>query len=143
MIYGVRVTAGQEELVGEVISRKAQNEGLEIYSVLLSPGIRGYILVEAKDELTVRKAVAGVSHVKGVVQGAADLSQIEGMLEAKPLMAEIKPGMIVKLIAGPFKGEKARVIRVDPQKEEVTVELVEAAIKIPVTVEAQYVKVEG
>ena len=52
-----------------------------------------------------------------------------------------KAGMKVELIAGPFKGEKAKVMRVNDAKEEVTVELLEAAVKIPVTLHAEHIRI--
>lgn len=47
----------------------------------------------------------------------------------------------MELIAGPFKGERAKVIRVDESKEEVVLELIEAAVPIPVTVKADQVRI--
>ena len=48
---------------------------------------------------------------------------------------------IVELISGPFKGEKARVVRVDLKKEELTIELFEATVPIPVTIRGDSIKV--
>ncbi|MBO5003129.1 transcription elongation factor Spt5, partial [Methanocorpusculaceae archaeon] len=45
------------------------------------------------------------------------------------------------LIAGPFKGEKAVVKRVDHTKEEITVELYESIVPIPITVRGDNVRV--
>jgi transcriptional antiterminator NusG len=50
-------------------------------------------------------------------------------------------GDIVELIAGPFKGEKARVQQIDESKEEITVELFESVVPIPVTVRGDSVRV--
>ena len=50
-------------------------------------------------------------------------------------------GNIVEVISGPFKGEKARVQRIDQAKEEVTVELFEAMVPIPITVRGDHVRV--
>jgi transcriptional antiterminator NusG len=53
----------------------------------------------------------------------------------------IVEGDIVELIAGPFKGEKARVQQIDENKEEITVELFEAMVPIPVTIRGDHVRV--
>ena len=45
------------------------------------------------------------------------------------------------MISGPFKREQAKVIRIDKTKEEVVVELLEAAVSIPITVKMDSVKV--
>ena len=47
----------------------------------------------------------------------------------------------MELISGPFKGEKARVQQIDQTKEEITVELIEAMVPIPVTVKGDSVRV--
>jgi transcriptional antiterminator NusG len=56
-------------------------------------------------------------------------------------MKSIKEGMNVELIAGPFKGSKAKVLRVNDAKEEVTVELLDEAVKIPVTIHAEHIRI--
>jgi len=53
----------------------------------------------------------------------------------------ITEGAVVELISGPFKGEMARVKRVDQTKEEITVELFEAMVPIPITVRGDNVRV--
>ena len=53
----------------------------------------------------------------------------------------IKKNDIVEIISGPFKREKAKISRIDEQKEEVVVELLEAAVPIPVTLKMDSVKV--
>ncbi len=148
MIWGIRTTAGQEMFVAELIAEKAKKlEGGQVVSVIVPPSqkgvIKGYILVEATDEITLRRLVRGTPHAKGVVPGAIPVSEIEGLLQQEPLMKELKVGQIVKIISGPFKGMKAKILRVDPQKEEVTVEPLESAIKIPVTIEAASVVIES
>ena len=107
------------------------------------PGLKGYILVEADNEMTVRRGIANTPHIKGrgIVGGEVKIDELSSLLEAKPLMKSIKAGQKVELITGPFKGEKARVIRVNDTKEEVTVELLEAAVKIPVTIKAEHIRI--
>ena len=48
---------------------------------------------------------------------------------------------IVELISGPFKGERAKVVRIDESREEVVLELIEAAVPIPVTVKADQIRI--
>jgi transcriptional antiterminator NusG len=45
------------------------------------------------------------------------------------------------MIAEPFKKEKAKVIRIDKQKEEVVVSLLGAVVPLPVTVKLDNVRV--
>lgn len=143
MIFPVRTTVGQESLVVDIINNRIKNEDLAIYSISVIPGLKGYVLIEAQDELTVRRGITNTPHVKGqgIVKGAVNINELGSLLESKPLMQSITEGAKVELIAGPFKGEKAKVLRVNPTKEEVTVELQEAAVKIPVTIKAEHIRI--
>ncbi|MEK6821557.1 MAG: transcription elongation factor Spt5 [archaeon] len=143
MIYTVRTTVGQETMAIDILAARAKKEGLAIYSMAIMPGLKGYMLIEADHENTVQRNIAGISIVKGrgVVAGQVKIEELSTIFSSKPLMDNIKPDQKVELIAGPFKGEKARVIRVNDTKEEVTVELLEATVKIPVTVKAETIRV--
>lgn len=61
-------------------------------------------------------------------------------LTPKPPVAGIKEADIVEIVAGPFKGEKARVKYIDQLKEEITVELLDAPISIPITVRGDHIR---
>ncbi len=143
MIFTVRTTVGQESLVVDILANKIRKDDLNIYTFCVIPGLKGYILVEADNEMTVRRGIANTPHIKGrgIVGGEVKLEELSSLLEAKPLMKSIKAGQKVELIAGPFKGEKARVMRVNDTKEEVTVEMLEAAVRIPVTIKAEHIRI--
>jgi transcriptional antiterminator NusG len=143
MIFPVRTTVGQEQLVVDILSSKIAKEDLNIYSIAVVPGLKGYILIEADNEITLRRGITDTPHIKGsgIVKGAVNIDELSGLLESKPLMKSIQEGQKVEIISGPFKGEKAKVTRVNQSKEEVTVELLEAAVKIPVTIKAENIKI--
>jgi len=143
MIFPVRTTVGQEQLVVDILSSKIAKEELNIYSIAVVPGLKGYILIEADNEVTLRRGITDTPHIKGsgIVKGAVKIEELSGLLESKPLMKTLNEGMKVEIISGPFKGEKAKITRVNQSKEEVTVELMEAAVKIPVTIKAENIKV--
>ncbi len=143
MIFTIRTAVNQEAMVADILAAKSKKEGLEVFAIAVVPGLRGYIMVEADNENTVQRAIVGVSHVKGrgVVAGEVKIEELAKVFANKPIMETIQAGQRVELIAGPFKGEKARVIRVNDTKEEVTVELLEAMVKIPVTISAEHIRV--
>lgn len=143
MIFPVRTTVGQEQLVVDILSSKIVKEDLNIYSIAVVPGLKGYILIEADNEITLRRGITDTSHIKGsgIVKGAVNIEELSALLESKPLMKSIQEGQKVEIVSGPFKGEKAKVTRVNQAKEEVTVELLEAAVKIPVTIKAENIKI--
>ncbi len=55
-------------------------------------------------------------------------------MEVKKIEIKVNKGDVVEIIGGPFKNEKGKVTRVDEAKEELTIELLEAAIPIPITI---------
>lgn len=63
------------------------------------------------------------------------------MLEQVKIEMNIRKNDIVEIISGPFKRENAKVIRINKPKEEIVVELLEAAVPIPITVKMDAVKV--
>ncbi len=102
--------------------------------------LRGYLLVEAEDELSVRQAAVRIPHIKGVLSKPMNPDELTIIVEKKPAALAFKKGDIVELMSGPFKGEKAKVIRIDENKEEVTVELTEVAVPIPVTIKISIIR---
>jgi len=140
-IYAVRTTVGQEQSVIEMIAAKVYKRQADVRSLLAPLTLKGYVFVEAVDEGAVGEAIMGVPHVRGIVEGDISLKEIEHFLEPKPAVTGLEKGDIIELIAGPFKGERARVIRLDKVKEEITIELLEATVPIPVTVRGDHVRV--
>lgn len=141
MIFGIRTTIGQEKIVIDILQGKIKAEGEEIHSIIVIDSLRGYLFVEASTEAEVRKLIYKAPHVRGLVKGGMGITELEHFLEVKPLTAGIERGDTVELTSGAFKGEKARVIRVDVGKEKITVEIIEAVVPIPVTVDASNVRV--
>jgi len=63
------------------------------------------------------------------------------MLEPKIEEINIEIGDVVEIIGQTFKGEQAKVTRIDKAKGEVVVSLLGASVPIPVTVKIDNVKV--
>ena len=140
-IYALKTTINQEKAVGDTIAYKAKKHKVGVVAVLSPPELRGYVLIEAFDRDALEKLIKGVPHARGLVAGETALTEVEHFLTPKPAVAGIAEGDIVELVAGPFKGERARVQRIDAAKEEITVELFEAMVPIPVTVRGDNVRV--
>ncbi|MFA5077031.1 MAG: transcription elongation factor Spt5 [Candidatus Micrarchaeia archaeon] len=141
MIYIVRVTTGQEKIVAEMLAKKAKASKLAVYSVVSVENIKGYIFVEASDENEITKLVQKMKNAKGFLKKPVELAEIEGLIKASNQQAAaIALGDIVEMTSGPFKGERARVIKTEEAKDELTVELMEVAVPIPVTIKSKTVK---
>lgn len=141
-IFGIRTAANREDQVVDFLNAKLQkNTDLEVYAVVRPHGMRGYIFVEAKSKIAAEQALGGVSYARGVLPEEIPYQEIEHMLEQVKIEMNIRKADIVEIISGPFKRENAKVIRINKQKEEVVVELLEAAVPIPITVKMDAVKV--
>ncbi len=141
MIHTIRVTSGQEKIIAEILMKKAKAEKLEIYSIVHIENVKGYLFVEAADENTVVKLIQKVKHIKGFLKRPITAAEIEKLVKAEKQPAMIiESGDIVEMSSGPFKGERAKVLKIDEAKDEITVELVEVAVPIPVTVKSKMVK---
>ena len=103
--------------------------------------MRGYIFIEATSKLDAENALQGVPYARGILPTEIPYPEIEHMLEQVKIEMNIRKNDIVEVIAGPFKRENAKVIRVNKQKEEIVVELLDAAVPIPITVKMDAVKV--
>ncbi|HUW67152.1 MAG TPA: transcription elongation factor Spt5 [Candidatus Nanoarchaeia archaeon] len=140
-IFVVKTTANQERSVTNLIEMMAKKENLAIRSILAPDELKGYILVEAESADMVEQAIQTLPHARSIIKGASTLKEVEHFLTPKTAVVGITEGSIVELITGPFKGEKARVKRVDETHEEITVELFEAMVPIPITVRGDNVRV--
>jgi transcriptional antiterminator NusG len=88
----------------------------------------------------VDELIRGVRYARQRVDGVVTQTEVEHYLETKPAIEGLAEGTLVDVVAGPFRGMQARVIRVDTSKEEVTIEILEAAFSLPITVHADYVR---
>ena len=104
--------------------------------------MRGYIFVEADSRSDAEQAAFRVPYARGLLSHTLDYREIEHMLEkSKKVEMNIRKGDIAEIISGPFRREKCKISRVDKGKEEVVVELLEAAVPIPITLKMDAIKV--
>ncbi|MEK6932339.1 MAG: transcription elongation factor Spt5 [Nanoarchaeota archaeon] len=140
-IYALRTTANREEQVLEFVSGNAKKRNLQVYSLTHPHGMKGYIFIEAESADEVERAYHGVPYARGLLKQPVNYQEIEHMLEQAKTQLNMQINDIVEIISGPFKKEKAKITRIDKQKEEIIVELLEAAVPIPITVKMDSVKV--
>jgi transcriptional antiterminator NusG len=162
-LFAVRTTGGQEKLVMKILEsrmkldeqdeeekQKSQEEGKEIelkdtrlkniQSVLLVDDLKGYVVVEAEGVSSMFNAIQGIRHIRGQLRGELQYSEIENYLIKKSTVSELSVDNSVEIIAGPFKGMKATISRIDHEKEEATVVLLDAPYQLPVTIDANFLK---
>ena len=138
--FAIRTTGGQERMVADMLYTKVTAKKIGIRSVMVLESFKGYIIVEAPDSNVAYEALAGIRHVRGQIRGDLPFKDIEGYLIKKPTVTELSIDDTVEVIAGPFKSMKAKITRVDYEKQEATVVLLDSPYQIPVTVDANYLK---
>ena len=153
-LYILKTSIGQEQNVAKEIRARLSGTGSledvqnEIFSVLQPHHMKGYVFVEASAKHHVEKLIGrvGVSatpmkNCRKVLDGESPLIDILPYLEPKAATSGIEEGNIVEIRGGAFKGAAARVIGVSESKEEVTVELFEAAVPVALNIRADQVRV--
>ena len=139
-LFAVRTTGGQEKIVMRLLEARIKMGKINIQSAVLLSDLKGYVVVEAQDASAMFDAVQGIRHVRGQLRGELTYNEIEKYLIKKSTVSELAVENTVEIIGGPFKGMKATITRLDQEKEEATVILLDASYQLPVTVDANYLK---
>jgi len=140
VIYAIKTIIGRENIVIEAMAGKVKAKGLNVKAMVHPEEIKGYVFVEGELR-DVEEMIREIPHARGILRKTVSITDIKRFLEPKKVEIKINEGDIVEVIGGPFKGEKGKVTRYDSTKVEVTIELIEITVPIPVTVNAGLVKV--
>lgn len=153
-LYILKTSMGQEQNVSREIRARLSGTGSlrdiqdKIFGVLSPSYLKGFVFIEATALHHVEKLIGrvGVSatpmkNCRKVLDGESPLRDILPYLEPKAATAGIEEGNIVEISGGAFKSATARVIGVSESKEEVTVELFEAAVPVALNIRADQVRV--
>jgi transcription termination/antitermination protein NusG len=143
-IFAIKTTSKQERTVADNIKKAIDTKATDVrvLAIIVPDELKGYVLIETPEQMNrIEQLVEKVPHARTVVYGETTLAEVAHFLVPKPVVSGISEGTIVELIAGPFKGEKAVVKRIDSGKEEITVELYESVLPIPITVRGDNVRV--
>jgi len=140
-IFTIKTQVGKEQNTAELLNSRADKSKIEIPSILVTPELRGYIFLESYDKERIKDMIKTVSYARNMLEGDIPIGQIEHFLVPASAVAKIAEGDVVEMVAGPFRGETAKVTHIDDTKEEITVELFESVVPIPITVRGEQVRV--
>ncbi len=141
MLFTIKTVVGRENIVIDNVATKARQQNIAGVKAFIHPEeIKGYVFVEG-DIKDIEVAVQDIPHVRGLIKKGIPMEQVERYMQPKTVVVELSLGDILEVVGGPFKGEKGKVTRFDKVKREVTMELLEAAVPIPVTVSVEFIKV--
>ena len=124
-----------------MIVDRAEKKNINVFSVFRPHGLRGYIFLEAENRESAEEAAFDLPYVKGIIGKTINYEEIKNMIEPSVENISIKEGDIIEMTGSTLKGEKAKVLRIDKQKEEVVVSLLGAVVPLPVTVKLDNIKV--
>jgi len=139
-VLAIKTSRGYEREVADTLNARTDEKADVVFALLVPSSLRGYVFAEGMSFEGVREMLKGIRKARGLVDGETTLKEVEPLLVPKITVEGFVEGAIVELISGPFKGEKARVKKIDQAKEEITVELIEAVVPIPVTVRGDHVR---
>jgi len=140
-IFTIKTQVGKEQNTAELVNSRADKSKIEIPSILVTPELRGYIFIESYDKERIRDMIKTISYARNMLEGDIPIEQIEHFLVPASAVAKIAEGDVVEMVSGPFRGETAKVTHIDDTKEEITVELFESVVPIPITVRGEQVRV--
>ncbi|MBI4163168.1 MAG: transcription elongation factor Spt5 [Candidatus Aenigmarchaeota archaeon] len=141
MLATIRITTGRENVVIESLSSRIKNANIPIKSIIHPEELRGYIFIEGESE-EIESAIKNVPHIRGLINKPVPLNQVERFLVPEKSEVKFEIGDIIEIVSAQFKGEKGKITRVDDTKNMITVEFLEAAIPIPVTIPMNSVRME-
>lgn len=140
-ILTIKTQVGKEQNTADLINSRADKSKIRIPSILVTPELRGYIFMESYNKERIKDMVKTVSYARNMLEGDIPIEQIEHFLVPASAVAKITEGDVVEMVSGPFRGETAKVTHIDDTKEEITVELFESVVPIPITVRGEQVRV--
>ncbi len=140
MFFAIRTTARQEPNVALMIEVHAKTRNLPIHSIIVPPDLRGYVILETVGLHIVYEAIRGLKHVRGRAAGTLRWEDLEKMLKPKPLIEILQIGEEVEIVAGPFRGMRAKIVDIDKARNEVSLNVLEASYPLTITVPVDYVR---
>ena len=141
MIFIIKVTTNKEDKAMEMIADRVEKKNINVFALARPHGLKGYIILESVDKESAEEVAFNLPYVKGIIGKTLEFKEIEAMIKPKVEEMNIALGDIVEIIGQPFRGEQAKVTRIDKTKGEVVVSLLGASVPIPVTVKLDNVKV--
>jgi len=139
-IFPVKTTGGQEKTVATFVAKRAIQKNKPIYAVLALDTWKGYVLFESATSQAVDESIQGFKHVRSKIPGMMQYQDIDKFLVVKSMVAELNEGDTVEIVSGPFKSMRAKITRLEKEKQEVTVILLDTAYQMPISLDAAYLK---
>jgi transcription termination/antitermination protein NusG len=140
MILIARNTVGREKTVLDSLQIKISSRGEGIKAVFSPAEIKGYLFIEGDSKEKMLDIIKEIHNIRGVLDKEVDPKTLKKYFEIKEEKIDYELGDIVEVVGGPFKREKAKIIRLIEQKREAKIELIDAVVPIPITIKIDLLK---
>lgn len=138
----VRTAPGREEKFMQSAYKlifKKEDHG--IYALFRPELVKGYVFVEGQSLTKVVDAFRNVPNAKGVIRKEIPFEELASYFDKEAERATVNERDIIEVITGPFKGDRGKVTRVVPGKDEVVIEPLNSPVPIPITLSIDDVRV--
>ncbi|MCE7737453.1 MAG: transcription elongation factor Spt5 [Candidatus Heimdallarchaeota archaeon] len=141
-IFTFRTKMGQEKALARLSQVKGGKADSGVYAILIPDTLKGYCFIEGEDQLKIENTVSQIKVISGRAVGNREvpIEELGDFLNPKPSIEGLETGDIVEIIDGPFKGLRAKLTRIEDTSQEVTAELLDSTMALPVRIHADYVK---
>lgn len=136
-LYTVQATSGRESDVADTI---LDNDDA-VYAALAPAEMKGYVFVEAERHTTVVNAISDIPSAQKVLDGQTSMAEIHHFLSPGSDVDDIAQGDHVEITSGAYEGDTATIQTVNAAEEQVTVELDDAPVPIPIALRGDQVRV--
>jgi transcription termination/antitermination protein NusG len=141
-VYIIRAFVGKEDKLILTLKELLEKKGdLSIYSLFKPETVKGYLFCECENLQGLKDLLRGVPNNLGVVKNPVNEEELNKYFEKGGETVIVNEKDLVEIIVGPFKGDKAKVLRVVTGKEEVVVEPINMPVPIPITLNIDDIRV--
>jgi transcriptional antiterminator NusG len=140
LYFIVKTTPGRERAVTESLAYKVIAEKAKIFSVIAPDELRGYVIVEAQTSHPIDILIREVKNARSRLPGVLPENEVTKYLGEKPTIESLSVGDLIEVKSGVFKRMKAKIVEMDADANEITIELQEGTSPFPITLSADLVK---
>lgn len=140
--YVIRTVPSKEEkFVESIYTMLSKKEGHGVKAIFNPETVKGYIFAEAENLSRLVDALRAVPNNRGVIRNPISFEELSKYFEKEGEKVVVHERDIVEIIAGPFKGDQAKVVRIVPGKDEIIIEPLNAPVPIPITLSIDDIRV--
>lgn len=139
-VYAIKAVGNQEYNVAYTLKSRVEQKGLDkvkITAIVALPTLKGFVFVEGSMPYEIQDLATDIKHYRGMVRGVMSVDELLRGL-AKP--AEVNVGDVVEIIVEPFRGYRGKVVDIDKEKGQVTLELLDSPSTMPIVMNLKEIR---